>query len=207
MPHKDSEKRKEYQKEYNKKYYQENKEKRKESYKKYYQENKEHIIEYKKKWEEENKERVKGYKKKWEEENPEYRKKWVEENPEYRKNWQKEKYHTDPCYKLRTLTSRMIYSALKEGKGGESMLPYVDWNSYKELEEHLESQFEDWMTWDNHGVWHSTEKRWHIDHIKPQSVLLEGVTSMDDPKFRECWALENLQPLEAKENILKSNKL
>ena len=63
------------------------------------------------------------------------------------------------------------------------------------------------MTWENHGVWHPTEKRWHIDHIKPQSVLLEGVTSMDDPKFRECWALENLRPLEAMENILKTNKL
>ena len=87
------------------------------------------------------------------------------------------------------------------------MLPYVDWNSYEELEEHLESQFEDWMTWENHGKWHPTEKRWHIDHIMPQSVLLEGVISMDHPKFRECWALENLRPLEAKENMSKGNKI
>ena len=123
------------------------------------------------------------------------------------KKWEKEKYHTDPCYKLRKVTSIMVGGALKEGKGGESMLPYVDWNSYEELKEHLESQFEDWMTWENHGKWHPIEKRWHIDHIKPQSVLLEGVTSMDDPKFRECWALENLRPLEARENISKGNKI
>ena len=218
MPYKDPEKQKEYmekwreenkeeRREYNKKWYEENKEKKKEATKKWVEEN----PEYRKKWKEENKERVKEYNKKWVEENPEYKQKWREENRERvresKRNWEKEKYHTDPCYKLRTLTSKMVRQSLKEGKGGESMLPYVDWNSYKELKEHLESQFEDWMTWENHGVWHPTEKRWHIDHIKPQSVLLEGVTSMDDPKFRECWALENLRPLEAMENILKTNKL
>jgi len=30
---------------------------------------------------------------------------------------------------------------------------------------------------------------------------------MDDPKFRECWSLENIRPLEARENIIKGNKL
>ena len=102
--------------------------------------------------------------------------------------------------------TRLINKALKGGKGGESFLPYVDW-TIPEFKEHLESQFEDWMTWDNHGVLHPTEKRWQIDHIKPQAVMLEGVTSMDDPKIRECWALENLRPLEARENILKGNKI
>tara|TARA_A100001515_G_scaffold139787_1_gene134786 strand:+ start:64 stop:729 length:666 start_codon:yes stop_codon:yes gene_type:complete len=129
---------------------------------------------------------------------------WVERRGRARR---KERYHTDPCYKLRSLTSGMVWKRLKSGKGGESILPYVDWNSYEELKEHLESQFEDWMTWENHGMLHPTEKRWHIDHIKPQSVLLEGVTSMDDPKFRECWSLENLRPLEARENIIKGSKL
>ena len=174
--------------------------------------------EYLKKWRKENPEYMKNwnkqnpeYMKNWQKENPEYHKKWEEENKkhyrEYNNKWKKEKYRTDPCFKLRKVTSIMVWGALKEGKGGESMLPYVDWNSYEELKEHLESQFEDWMTWENHGKWHPTEKRWHIDHIKPQSVLLEDVTSMDDPKFRECWALENLRPLEARENMSKGNKL
>ena len=137
--------------------------------------------------------------------------KWYQKNKAakqaYERRNKKRRYHTDSCYKLRRLTSSMVWHRLKDGKGGESILPYVDWNSYDELREHLESQFEDWMTWENHGVWHPTEKRWHIDHIMPQSVLLEGVTSMDDPKFRECWSLKNLQPLEARENILKGNKI
>ena len=31
--------------------------------------------------------------------------------------------------------------------------------------------------------------------------------SMDEPNFQKCWALENLQPLEASENIRKGNKV
>jgi len=196
MPYKDPEK----QKEYMKKWRQENKAHKRECDKNWLAENPEYKKEYNKKWNAENPE----YKKKWREENKEkvkeYKRKWKAENPEYHSTWKKEKYHTDPCYKLRNLTSCMVRSALKEGKGGESILPYVDWDSYEELKEHIESQFEDWMTWDNHG-------EWHIDHIKPQSVLLEGVETMDDPKFRECWALENLRPLEARENIIKGNKI
>ena len=52
---------------------------------------------------------------------------------------------------------------------------------------------------DNHGIY-----GWHIDHIIPQSKLLYD--SMDHPNFQKCWALENLQPLWAKDNISKSNK-
>ena len=167
---------------------------------KYDLENKDRKNEMDRRWYQRNKARKREQDKRWSEKNRDRRNRRSAER-------QRERYHTDPCYKLRHLTSSMVWHRLKSGKGGESMLPYVDWNSYKELEEHLESQFEDWMTWDNHGVCHPTEKRWHIDHIKPQSVLLEGVTSMDDPKFRECWSLKNLQPLEARENILKGNKI
>ena len=154
--------------------------------------------------------RQKEYLKKWRQENKEnlreYDVKYYAENRAKKLERRRERYHTDPCYKLRDIVRGLINQALKGGKGGESFLPYVDWTT-PVLKEHLESQFEDWMTWDNHGVCHPTEKRWHIDHIKPQSVMLEGVTSMDDPKFRECWALENLQPLEARENISKGNKI
>jgi len=185
MPYKDPEKQREYQR----KWHAENAEKQREKSREWYAENKERKKEYSRKWKAEKKEKVR-----------EYNRKWKAENPEYHSTWKKEKYHTDRCYKLRVIVSKSVNKALKEGKGGESILPYVDWNSYEEMKEHIESQFEDWMTWDNHG-------EWHIDHIKPQSVLLEGVTSMDDPKFRECWALENLRPLEARENMSKGNKI
>ena len=66
----------------------------------------------------------------------------------------------------------------------------------EELRTHLENQFDDWMNWDNHGLW-------HIDHIKP--VASFDFISMEDEDFKKCWALENLQPLKDTENMRKSH--
>ena len=66
----------------------------------------------------------------------------------------------------------------------------------EELRTHLESQFEDWMNWNNHGLW-------HIDHIKP--VASFNCTSMEDEEFKECWALTNLRPLKDTENMRKNH--
>jgi len=67
----------------------------------------------------------------------------------------------------------------------------------KELKNHLEKQFTKDMTWKafrNGDI--------HIDHIKPQSLF--NLKDINDVK--ECWSLNNLQPLWAKDNIVKSNK-
>ena len=95
----------------------------------------------------------------------------------------------------------MHYIITREGgsKDGESILKYLPYTP-KEMKEHLESLWLPGMTWDNHAL-----DGWHIDHIIPQSKLLYD--SMDHPNFQKCWALENLQPLWAKENISKSDKI
>jgi len=69
----------------------------------------------------------------------------------------------------------------------------------QELKEHLEKQFKPGMTWDNHGMY-----GWHIDHIRPISSY--NITDYECDDFKECWSLNNLQPLWAKENIIKGNK-
>ena len=43
---------------------------------------------------------------------------------------------------------------------------------------------------------------WHIDHIKPCSLF----NLNDEEQIKECFNLENLQPLWGLENIKKSNK-
>ena len=93
-----------------------------------------------------------------------------------------------------------IYRALKSSEGSKEGNSTLDTLPYtlSQLKEHLENQFEPWMNWDNQG-------EWHIDHIYPQSKL--PYDSMTHPNFLKCWALENLQPLEAKENIRKGNRL
>lgn len=61
---------------------------------------------------------------------------------------------------------------------------------------HIESKFQKGMTWDNHGI-----HGWHIDHIIPVSCATT---------IEECEKLNhytNLQPLWAKDNRIKSNKI
>ena len=74
-------------------------------------------------------------------------------------------------------------------------LPYTP----QELREHLETQFDDKMSWDNYGTY------WHVDHIFPQSKM--PYDSFEHPNFQKAWALSNLQPLEAIENIKKGAKI
>ena len=57
----------------------------------------------------------------------------------------------------------------------------------------LQGQFQPGMSWENYG-------EWHIDHIKPVAAFKYH---KPDKAFRECWALDNLQPLWAKENRIK----
>lgn len=89
-------------------------------------------------------------------------------------------------------------------KNGSSIVQYLSY-TINELALHLESQFEPWMTWDNHGthnVWNDSDPstwKWHIDHIIPQSDL--PYTSMEDENFKKCWGLDNLRPLSSRQNM------
>jgi hypothetical protein len=66
-----------------------------------------------------------------------------------------------------------------------------------ELKIHFESQFTDGMSWENMS-------EWHIDHIRP--VASFDFDSTEHPDFKKCWALNNLQPLWAEDNLRKSDK-
>lgn len=104
----------------------------------------------------------------------------------------------DPNYKLRSNVSRAIRGMLAGKQKSGSCLSYLPY-SFQQLREHLESQFDDQMSWENYGSY------WDLDHIYPHSLL--PYDSMEHPNFAKCWALENLQPLEKMENIKKSNKV
>jgi len=123
--------------------------------------------------------------------------KFIDASREYKRK----RKQTDPTFRLRERISNAIYCVLfrdaHTGKRSSTWehLPYTP----EQLREHLESQFEDWMTWDNYG------SHWHIDHIYPQSKLPHD--SMEHPNFLLCWSLDNLRPLEKIENLKKSNKI
>jgi len=114
---------------------------------------------------------------------------------ENKRIYKKNRKHHDPIFKMRENISNAISKALKRGKSnksGRSILKYLDY-TIQDLKIHIENQFDDKMSWDNHGIY------WHIDHITPQSDL--PYTSMEDNNFKECWSLKNLRPLEAKRNM------
>ena len=100
-------------------------------------------------------------------------------------------------YRLTRSLSRLIHKALKENKEGGRWRTAVGY-TVSELKQHLESQFTEGMSWGNYG-------EWHIDHIIPQSFF--RFSSLDDVEFKMCWRLENLQPLWAIDNIVKSDKI
>lgn len=74
------------------------------------------------------------------------------------------------------------------------------------LKEHLENLFYpnpdtgEMMTWDNYGA-----NGWEIDHKTPDSLFVYN--SFNDDGFKKSWALENLQPMWAKENRCKGNRI
>lgn len=115
---------------------------------------------------------------------------------ENKKLYKKNKLTNDPIFKLRTNISNAILKALKKNKSnkaGQSVLQYLDY-TIEELKFHLEKQFNSNMSWKNHGI------VWHIDHIIPQSDL--PYSSMQDINFKKCWSLDNLRPLDAKQNMI-----
>lgn len=87
-----------------------------------------------------------------------------------------------------------IVSGSKRRRSWESLVGYT----VADLMSHLERQFLPGMSWDNRG-------EWHIDHRRPLCSF--EFQTPDDPQFREAWALTNLQPLWAVDNLKKSGRL
>ncbi len=180
------------------------KECRKADEKKYYTN---HIAERKEKaklWRE-----TSGYNKKYYAENPnyfdDYRKshekhyfEWRAKNKAYLSNYRKEKMKTDINYRLsctlRSLTLRKITKA--NGKKCDSTMKLLGC-SIQDVRHHLEKQFAVNMSWDNHGF-----SGWHIDHIKPCASF--DLTKEDEQ--RKCFHYTNLQPLWAKDNLVKGKR-
>lgn len=117
----------------------------------------------------------------------------------------------DPVSKLRNQISTLVRLNIKGKKQGSVLefLPYT----IQELKNHIEKQFESWMTWENHGkysvaIWDDNDEKtwtWQLDHIVPQKDL--PYSSMNDENFKKCWSLDNLRPLSSKQNILNGTSL
>lgn len=170
--------------------------------------------EYSKEWASARAEHCKAYRKIYYENNREYlcdqSRKYYHSNKSLIKESRTKRsriYRSKPEVKLRYAISKYVLRSL--GKVGKtknnlSFLKFVDWTP-SELKAHIEKLWEPWMDWNNHGRANISEKRWHIDHIIPQTAL--PYDSLEHPNFKKCWALSNLRPLEAIANLKKYNKI
>lgn len=110
-----------------------------------------------------------------------------------RKKWKA----ATPTQRLRSYFGAAISHSLKgRGKGGRGWQEIAGYTA-AELKSHIEKQFLKGMDWSNYGAW-------HIDHIVPASSF--SYEHPDDPDFMACWALSNLRPLWAKDNIRKRDR-
>lgn len=92
--------------------------------------------------------------------------------------------------------SQTVYLALKSGKANRRWEDILGF-SLDELATHIERQFVKGMSWSNIGAW-------HVDHIVPKAAF--DYASEKDAGFRACWALTNLRPMWASDNLKKGSK-
>lgn len=108
-------------------------------------------------------------------------------------------YGKDPSYTLRTRISALMRYSLRHGSKSKSLDDILDY-TMPELKDHIESLFTENMSWDAY-----MRGEIHIDHKRP--IVSFHIGSVDDQDFKECWALDNLQPLWAFDNLSKGAKV
>lgn len=196
------EKNKDKQKEYKQKYWKENKDelnkKFKDSYNPelkriYYENNKSDILEKRKLNYLKNREVKKEYQKEYQQNNKLKRNKYLIER---RKN--------DEMFRLITNIRNLILNSFYEvGYSKSSKTQEILGCSFDEFRLYLESKFDNWMNWNNRGLYNGEINfGWDIDHIIP---LSEAKNKEDLIRLNHYT---NLQPLCSKVNRdIKKNKI
>ena len=136
--------------------------------------------------------------------NPEMHKarneRWLDRNRDEvrkrRRDSRANKLKNDPIYRLKgTCRSRLSIALKRKGMAKSESTDQALGTSVENLKRHLESMFQDGMSWENMG------SDWHIDHIIP----LDCATTVDGVYKLSHYT--NLQPLWAADNIRKKNNL
>jgi hypothetical protein len=196
---------KERRKAYHKVYYEANKDKISKQNKAYRESNKDKMKDYQKDYNETNKDKIKDYHKVYSESNKDKirlrKKAHYEINKDkirvQKNNYYNNKRKTDIQFKLsRNLRSRLNSAVNGNYKSGSAIKDLGC--TIEQLKQYLESKFQSGMTWDN---W--TLDGWHIDHIKP----LASFDLTDRKQLLEACHYTNLQPLWAKDNLTKNDKI
>ena len=111
----------------------------------------------------------------------------------------KKKRKEDPSFKIKEHLYNRLWFSLKR-VGAKKSVHTLDLLgcSIEEFRLHIESQFQEGMTWENQG-----KDGWHLDHIIPCKYFDLSI----EENQRICFNYRNLQPLWAKDNLKKSSKI
>ena len=177
------------------------------------------VVERVKKWRVEHHDEFLEQRRKWRESHPgvaaKAQRKWYKTHSEAstlsNKRWRKEnadrfrehnriyvlnRTRTDIGYKLaHNLRDRLRTAVKREYKVGSAVRDLGCTVEY--LKQHIESQFESGMSWDNYGQF-----GWHIDHIKP----LDSFDLTNRSQLLQACNYTNLRPLWWNENLSKGAK-
>ena len=126
----------------------------------------------------------------------EYKKMYSEKNREKINQYYTDRKKNDPLFKLSHLVRSRIYVFLKLRSINKSIKTFDIVGCTSEfLKKHLETQFTEGMSWELMG------RHIHIDHIIPLSSA-----KTEEEIYKLCH-YTNLQPLWAKDNLVKGAKL
>jgi hypothetical protein len=182
-----------------KKYYENNVENYRETHKQYYRDNKENILERTKLNQKNNKKIYSERSKIWVLNNSDkinlYKQKFKSKNPNYHTEYISNRRKNDSLFRLSMNIRRrlLLFLKCKNIKKNNKTFDIIGC-SPQHLEQYLEQQFVEGMTWSNHG-------EWHIDHIIPLSSA-----KTEEEIYKLCH-YTNLQPLWATDNLKKLNKI
>jgi hypothetical protein len=111
----------------------------------------------------------------------------------YRAKLRRIKRQTNVGFRMACNLRNRLNKVLKGNRKSTGTLDLLGCST-EHLKLHLESKFQQGMSWDNYG-------KWHIDHIRPCSSF-----DLSDPaQQKECFHYSNLQPLWAIDNLKKSD--
>lgn len=150
---------------------------------------------YTKKWYDDNKGVIKEHYLENKEEVLQKRKDYYNKNKDIvlvrHKVYRNKRLEEDPLFKLRYVVKGLIRDSFRNNsKSKSSKTVDILGCTISEFKEYLESKFEDWMTWDNRGLYNGDYNYgWDIDHIIPIS---SAKTEEDIIRLNHYT---NLQPL------------
>lgn len=189
--------------EHRKKYYETNKQSILEKTKENYLIKKDSIIEYQKGYRKNNKEKISENKREYNKNNAEQIKLYKQNNRDMINKTFNERYHNDGHFKSRIKIKNLISNSIRKGNFTKKSKTFeILGCSHMEFIMYIESQFEEWMNWNNHGDYTgSYNETWQYDHIYPISL---GLSEEETIKLNHYT---NFRPLCSRKNLEKSNKI